>query len=157
MDTMHIRSAIASDAPGICRVHQRAVRLLCCAAYSPAQIEAWIGPRRAEDYIASMTNGERLWVAEISGTVVGFAGVQDDEITAVYVDPEHTRHGFGQLLLQAAEQSAQAHGVDCLFLEASLNAVAFYRHAGYGAEAPQTHRLRSGIAIPCVRMTKRLA
>jgi putative acetyltransferase len=157
MDTTHIRPAVAFDAPAICRVHQRAVRVLCRPDYTPAQIEAWIGPRRAEDYIAAMNSGERLWVAEVSGTVVGFAGVKNDEITAVYVDPAHARHGLGQALLQAAEQSARAHGVHCLVVEASLNAVPFYRHAGYGAEEPRTHRLRSGIAIPCIRMIKRLA
>jgi putative acetyltransferase len=156
MDTTHIRPAVASDASGICRVHQRAVRVLCRADYTPAQIEAWIGPRRAEDYIAAMNSGENLWVAEISGAVVGFAGLKDDEVTAVYVDPVHARHGLGQALLEAVEQSARTHGVQGLVVEASLNAVPFYRRAGYGAEEPRTHRLRSGIAIPCVRMTKRL-
>lgn len=151
-----IRPAIPGDAIGICRVHQRAVRLLCRGDYTAPQIEAWVGPRRPEDYIAALVDGERLWVASAAGRVVGFAGVKGHELTACYVDPDQGRRGIGQRLLRAVGSVALTEGAACLVVMSSLTALEFYHRAGYGADQPRTHRLRSGMTIPCVRLAKRL-
>ncbi len=156
MSDVTIRPAVASDASGICHVHQRAVRILCRFDYTADQVEGWIGARVPQNYVESMTSGEQLWVAESYGQVVGFAGRKGPEITAVYVDPHYARQGIGQQLLQVVEQSAATGGVPCVYLDASLTAVSFYTNAGYKSVENGTHRLRSGVEIACVRMEKRL-
>ncbi len=57
-----------------------------------------------------MTGREHLWVPESHGQVVGFAGIKDSEITAVYVEPREARHGIGTQLLQVVERFAAAGG-----------------------------------------------
>jgi hypothetical protein len=43
-----------------------------------------------------------------------------------------------------------------LQMDASVNAEAFYRRAGYDVVERGTHRLRSGLQMACVKMSKRL-
>lgn len=154
MSDVTIRPAVVADASDICACHQSAVRVLCGGDYTSTQIEAWIGTRTPLDYVESMKSGEALWVAEVEGQVVGFAGRKDDEITAVYVSPRYARQGIGQQLLQAVEQSAAKENVDYVSLDASLTSVPFYSHEGYTFVKQGTHRLRSGVEIACVRMEK---
>lgn len=156
MSGVTVRPARASDAPAICCVHQRAVRILCQADYTSDQVEGWIGARVPQDYVDSMTGGEHLWVAEIRGQVVGFAGIKGSEITAVYVEPREARQGIGGQLLHVVERVAAAGGLPCVYLDASLTAVPFYTNQGYQSVEHRTHRLRSGVDIACVRMEKRL-
>jgi GNAT superfamily N-acetyltransferase len=41
-----------------------------------------------------------IWVAEGAGRVVGFVGVNDGEVTHLYVEPEAQRAGLGTALLE---------------------------------------------------------
>jgi hypothetical protein len=49
-----------------------------------------------------------------------------------------------------------ARGIAQLHMDASINAEAFYRRAGYDVIARGTHRLRTGHEMACIRMSKRL-
>ena len=53
------------------------------------------------------------------------------EVRAVYVHPDHARHGVGSALLAELEGYARGRGLDRLSLQSSLNAVGFYERAGY--------------------------
>ena len=77
-------------------------------------------------------------------------------IQAVYVAPASARRGIGAKLLVAAEEAAVALGLTRLTLDSSLNAVAFYVHAGYSSDVAATHELEPGVFIPCVTMHKTL-
>jgi len=59
-------------------------------------------------------------------------------------------------LLAAAEDMARATGCARLFLSASLNAVPFYRRAGFITLREALYPHRSGIGIPSVYMEKRI-
>ena len=152
---MTIRLASVADAEGICAAHQASVRGLCAADYSPTEIEAWVGRLRPDGYVRSIS-GERMWVADEHGSILGFAARSGDEIRAVYVRPEVARQGVGRRLLQAAEASARAEGVALLRLDASVTAVPFYEQMGYVIRARGVHRLSDGTEIPSATMEKQL-
>jgi len=96
--------------------------------------------------------------AEDEGGLVGYAMVDLElgEVDAVFVDPAHQGRGVGRRLLRALEEMAAAHGFGHLFLTASLNAVPFYRSAGYEPVRHELYRHRSRLIIPAVYMEKRL-
>jgi len=74
------------------------------------------------------------------------------EVEAVYVRPEAGRQGIGLKLLQQLETRGRALGLSELNLYASLNAVPFYKRAGYLAQQESKYRLSTGLEISCVPM-----
>ena len=97
-------------------------------------------------------------VAELDGFIVGFGEIAPakNELRAVYVLPAKGRMGIGKRLLHHLEDLARSHGVDSLWLDASLNAEAFYAAHGYESTGRGIHELRSGRKMTCVKMGKRL-
>jgi putative acetyltransferase len=136
MDT--IRLATAADAEAICHVHQRAIRLSCGEAYSPAVVIPWAEARRPAMYLQTMRD-ETMFVAVRAGSVVGFCCVLGNELRGLYVDPE-TGRGTGSALLQRAEAVALAGQPAEVRVTATLNAVRFYERQGYQRLHPATVR-----------------
>jgi putative acetyltransferase len=135
-----------------------AIRELAKSHYTAEQIEAWAGLRRPDDYQPGIEAGQMV-VAEYEGQAVGFGTIdlETKQVQAVYVSPDHARRGVGTAVLETLEQKSVEAGIDALRLSASLNAVPFYRKAGYQEVERTTHRLEGGATtIPCVVMEKRL-
>lgn len=155
---MNIRRADDADRHGIWTVHVRAIREVCSTSYSAEQIDSWAGLLSPDSYVAVLRD-RVLVVAEDQSRIVGFGQLNpiSNEIDAVYVQPGRQREGIGRSLLLAVEEAARAAGARNLRLTATLNAVAFYKRAGYVEEGPTVHRLPTGVELQCVRMSKELA
>ena len=150
-----IRSARLEDAGSIARVHVASVEAISTSLYSPEELESWSKPRTIANYEELIRTREFL-VAEARNVIVGF-GVLNPEtsvIEAVYVDPAASGQGIGMELMRELEARAAVLGIKQLQLNASLNAVPFYRKAGYSGDAQQKYKLQTGIEIPCVPMSK---
>lgn len=153
-----VRRAREEDCEAIWRVHTRAIREIAKSHYTSEEIEAWASPRTPEHYVESIQNKE-FYVAEEDGVVIGFGTLnqQQGEIEAVYVNPEVVRRGVGKAILRGLEGRAKDLGIKSLKMDASLNAVPFYKSAGYEARKEMKHCLASGVEISCVLMTKELS
>lgn len=153
-----VRRASEEDAKGIWRVHTRAIRGIANSHYTPEEVEAWAGPRKPEHYAEAIRDKE-FYVAEEEGAVIGFGtfNPEGNEIEAVYVSPEVVRRGVGSSILRLLEERARELGLKSLKIDASLNAVPFYKSAGYEPQKEMNHRLASGVEIGCVLMTKELS
>ncbi len=158
MSMFTVRRAREEDSEGIWRVHTRAIRGIASSHYTPEEIEAWARPRQPEHYVEAIRNKE-FYVAEEDGAVIGFGTLNhhENEIEAVYVSPEVVRRGAGSAILRRLEERARDLGLKSLKMDASLNAVPFYRSAGYESQKVTKHRLASGVEIGCVLMTKELS
>lgn len=153
-----VRRAGEKDCEEIWRVHMRAIRGIANSHYTPAEIEAWASPRKPEHYIESIRNKE-FYVAEEDDAVIGFGTLnyKQSEIEAVYVSPAVVRRGVGLAILRRLEERARDLGIKSLKMDASLNAVPFYKSAGYESQKEMKHRLACGIEISCILMTKELS
>lgn len=136
-------------------MHVDSIRRFCAQDYTPQQIEAWAGPKRPEDYVRAMQDGEAMWVAHDASRLLGFAALRSDMIRAVYVAADSARQGVGTSLLAAIEGEARAAGINRLRLESTLAALAFYEAQGFARGAATMHRMR-GVDVPCVWMSKKL-
>ena len=150
-----VRRAVPRDAQALDALHKASVRALCAKAYSARQIEAWLGGRSPADYCRAMIAGERMFVVERDGLVVGFASIKGERLRGLYVDPVHGR-GAGPLLLGRAEQHVREEGAAVLSLQATLNAVAFYQRHGFVADRNNSV-VRGGRELAVVDMSKRLS
>ncbi len=78
-------------------------------------------------------------------------------VRAMYTSPRFVRRGIGRMVLSLCEQAAAAEGFTRVELAATMAGEPLYRACGYQEierfEAPT----RSGIAVPLVRMGKRIA
>ena len=150
---MQIRPATEADADAVLELHVRAIREVCSRDYTPEQIEAWAGPKRASHYLEPI-RGKRLVVAERAGRVVGMGDyhVSTNEICAVYVDPDFGGQGIGRALFQAVIAALKARGFTDAVLDASLTSVGFYQAMGCRIVEQRMHAFRPGVSIPCVRM-----
>ena len=158
MKKVAIRRAEEIDCEAILRVHIRAIRELAKNHYTPEEIDTWASPRKPENYAESVRNKE-FYVAEENGLIIGFGilNQSQSEIEAVYVSSEVARRGIGKAILQKLEERARDLNIESVKLDASLNAIAFYKNAGYEPQQETKHRLTSGVEIGCVLMTKKLS
>jgi putative acetyltransferase len=153
-----LRPAIATDADAILRVHHDSVRMLCSADYSQEQIAAWIGQADDAAWLgrALLLPGYQIVVAELYGSVAGFAERQGDEIFAVYVHPFQIRRGVASMMLAELEFGALVAGIRFLKVDASVTAERFYRAAGFQLIKRGTHTFRDGTQIASLQMFKNL-
>lgn len=88
--------------------------------------------------------GDRVFVADVDGRVVGLAHLQvspalerdrpSGKIGTLVVDAAHRGHGVGRALIAAVEDDAQLRGCGLLFLttrETRDDAHAFYERVGF--------------------------
>lgn len=127
-----LRRATASDAATIMRTRIAAIQGLASSHYPQAEIASWCSARTGESYYAEIERKVVL-VHEQDNELVAFGQLNPATavIEAIYVHPSCSRRGVGQRLLSALEVIAAENGLRELTLEASLNAVGFYRQAGY--------------------------
>lgn len=135
-----LRLAKISDASGILQTRIAAIRGQASLHYPAKEIEDWCSSRTAETYHPAIKR-QTVLVEEINESVVAFGQLNTETafIEAVYVSPSNSRQGVGLKILRALEAMAAVHGINALTLEASFNAVEFYRRAGYIPVAEQEH------------------
>ena len=150
-----IRRARQEDTQSIRNVHVASVTGIRTDLYTPDEIQAWAVPKKLESYWESIRTKE-FFVAEDDGTIIGFALLKPEtaEVEAVFVSPEVSGRGIGLELLSKLEERARVLGLKSLRLNASLNAVPFYKKAGYVAQQQSKYRLSTGVEIACVPMIK---
>lgn len=155
--TIQIRRAETADADGVYEVHSRSIREICRSHYSEADIDAWAGRLFPGVHVDAMSSHE-FFVAVEANLILGFGqlDIKTGEIEAIYVHPMAVSRGLGSRILGRLEEQALSAGLSSLRLDASLNSVGFYEHAGFRREAETTHVMRSGVEIACVRMSKAL-
>ncbi len=125
---MTIRPAEPDDAPAIATVHSRSRRVTM--PYLPEgshrrsheQVTAWVGEH--------VLPGNRVWVAEQDGQVVGYAALEGDLLDQLYLLPEARRQGIGTALLDEVKRASPG-GVRLWVFQANVDAQAFYRRHGF--------------------------
>jgi len=154
---IQIRRAEEADLGGICEAHTRAIREVCSSHYTPAEIEAWAG-RLFPGVHGEAIRSNEFFVAVEGSSILGFGqlNLETEEVRGVYVHPAAVRRGVGSLLVAELERRARSAGLLKLHLDASLNSVSFYRHAGFQIDGHATHSFSGEVEIACVRMSKDL-
>jgi GNAT superfamily N-acetyltransferase len=173
------RLARENDIPVLEQLIPLSVRGLQSACYSPAQIEAALGPVFGVD--RQLIRDGTYFVVERDGEIIGcggwskrrslFGGDQrrigpDTElnpahdparIRAFFVHPAWARQGIGRCLLAACEVAVRAAGFQTIDLVATLAGEPLYTAFGYTAVQRYEVPISGGLSLPVIRMTKSLA
>lgn len=157
-----LRPAGSDDAPALVALHFASVRSIAREHYPRSVLSAWAPEPDAgrESWMRGLIDSGRFLalVAERDGEVVGFALCEAGEgfLQALYVDPRRAGGGVGRVLLAACERAMREQGRSSAHVLASLNALAFYRAAGYRELGAASQPLADGSLLACMEMTKPL-
>jgi N-acetylglutamate synthase-like GNAT family acetyltransferase len=99
-----------------------------------------------------LVGADRVWIAELDGSVVGMAATvpqgQKAELEPVVVSSTHRRGGYGRRLVEAAVTDARDRGADQVYVRPvgrNTEAIRFFQAVGFGvvARVELTDALRS--------------
>ncbi len=172
------RLAKAEDRPALMVLMELAISELQKGLLSPAEIEASHAIMGIDTQL--IADGT-YFIVEADGALVGcggwsrratlYGGDHSERrdaalldparnaarVRAMYTHPDFTRRGVGRLILDLSERAAAAEGFTRVELMATLSGAQLYRACGYGDEEPVIDHTPSGVAVPLVRMSKRIA
>lgn len=172
------RLANEENVPALERLIPLSVRALQSAYYSPAQMEAALGPIFGVD--RQLIQDGTYFVVEDDRQIVGCGGwskrrslfggdhgrvEQDAEldpehdparIRAFFVHPAWARQGIGRCLLAGCEQAIREARFRTIDLVATLAGEPLYAAFGYTVVQRYAVPLTGALSLPVVRMTKRL-
>lgn len=154
--TLTFRKATISEAQLLFALHVKAVTVLCAVSYPQRILRTWFSDRDVDFYVTPVLQG-KVHVLESDGIIIGFIELNPSEITNVFVDPKFARRGFGSLLVNEGLHILRAAGSKKVEIEATLNAVEFYRKHGF-VEINRGVWItpRGKVKIPVVFMEKEL-
>jgi putative acetyltransferase len=133
----------------------------CRHVYTPEQLRVWLSRPLPNKVSELLTQGNVLVAKahnEIIGEIIGYGALDptDKVVEAVFVIPAYAGKGVGRALLDAVESLAQKLDLGELQLLASLNAVPFYRKAGYVFIEHGELPLTESLVLEYEKMEKRL-
>jgi GNAT superfamily N-acetyltransferase len=171
-----LRLAREDDVTALESLIPLSVRALQAPYYSPAQMEAALGPIFGVD--RQLIRDGTYFLAEQDGAIVGCGGwskrkalfggdrgragedgaldPQHDpaRIRAFFVHPALARRGIGRRILTACEEAILAAHFRAVDLVATLAGEPLYAAFGYTAVERYEIELTGGLSLPVVRMTK---
>jgi putative acetyltransferase len=157
MEMIWIRPFRPEDAPLVLDLFRDTVRRVNAKDYGPEQIRAWASDEIDPEAWAHRFSGRFVRVAEVSGTVAGFAELEPDgHIDRFYVSADRQGMGIGSSLMAEIEQETRRLGIGELFAEVSISARPFFERQGFEVRSPQLVTLR-GVEFLNFRMAKRIA
>ena len=114
--------------------------------WSKELVRALRRERGSPDCIRGLIEDEAVFVAHDGPAVLGVVSVKDNELTKLYVDPDHQRRGVGRRLFTHAEAVIRRRGFAGMFLGAAVrSSLPFYEKMGMRIR--QTRRIDRGPSI----------
>ena len=129
---MLIRLFQKQDSDRIAQLFHDTVREVNIRDYSPEQVQAW-APEDLylSDWTEDCTNSF-TYVAEEDSEIIGFAQLEaNGQIDCFLCHKDYHRCGVGTRLYRAIEAKALELKIDCLFVEVSITARAFFKSRGF--------------------------
>jgi putative acetyltransferase len=133
--TPALRPFLPADTPVLAAIFAAAVQELTGDDYDETQQEAWASVADDEEEFGKKLAGELTLIATVKNAPVGFASLKGkDHIDMLYVHPGAAGQGVASALLDALEKLAGGRGAKNLTVDASDNALDFFRKRGYVAQ-----------------------
>jgi putative acetyltransferase len=130
-----LRPFLPSDTAMLAAIFVAAVQELTGDDYSETQQEAWAEAADDEESFGKKLAGELTLIATLQNAPVGFGSLKDaNYIDMLYVHPSVAGRGVGAMLCDALEKLAGARGTTSLSVDASDNALDFFKKRGYVAK-----------------------
>ncbi|KRP63476.1 GNAT family N-acetyltransferase [Pseudomonas orientalis] len=153
---LQIKRATPDDADSAFEIRREAILGQCIGAYTAEQMALWTRGSASDGYSVLME--KRFYLGCVNGEPVatGMLDLANNEVGALFVRPAFTGRGYGKAMLDHLENVARHIALEEVVLDATLNAVSFYRACGYVGDEQAMYRSPSGLVLACVPMVKHL-
>jgi GNAT superfamily N-acetyltransferase len=159
---VEIRPARPEDAAAVAEVHVRTWQAAYEHVFGGERLATIDNPERRARWERWLEAGERVWVAEPEGRVVGFAWIGDSrdvaaadegELFAIYVLPEAWGSGAGAALMGAALPALRERYPTSILwvLEDNPRARRFYEREGWSLDGGRKEDTFLGVEVTEVR------
>lgn len=146
MENLLIRPALISERVELEHLQWRA------SLNNPGDREALLAHPDAIQLPAEQIAAGGVFVAELSGAIVGFAAVLprsdgQSELDALFVDPDIQRRGVGRALIEHCASFARTQGSSALYVVGNPHAEAFYTVCGFRVVGTFETRFGPGLSM----------
>jgi GNAT superfamily N-acetyltransferase len=143
-DPVHVRLARPSERLALEALQARA------SLANPSDREAILANPDAIDLPAEQLDDGQVYVAEVAGSILGFAALlpREDgnaELDALFVEPDIWRQGLGRKLIEHCTVAARLRGAAAIHVVGNPHAEGFYRACGF--ELVGTTATRFGVGL----------
>ena len=119
---------------------------------NPGDREALLANPDAISIPDAQIEGGSVFVAEADGVIVGFAAILpradgDQELDALFVEPDRQRGGIGSKLVEYCAQAARAQGSTALHVVGNPHAEVFYKSCGFQLRGHEQTRFGVGLLM----------
>ena len=133
------------DDSALMQLFTQTIHNVCQNAYTSEELHAWAPLKRDFHAFSRSFSGSHCLVARENKQIIGFCDMEKDGyINRLFVHHTRQGEGIGSALLQKMLAFAQKKGLDYVYLEASRNAVSFYKKHGF-IENGCIRRIKNGV------------
>ncbi len=152
---IRFRPGTADDGAAMLDIHRNAVLNVAIKDYGPEIAASWAHGLTVEGYGKGMKDGAIFEVAMVNGHIVAFCSTRENEVTGLFVDPDHMGKGIGAaLLLQAVARFERAGATEAVLI-ASITGVALYERLGFRQVRSYEKSTRGGLNMAVVDMVRK--
>jgi ribosomal protein S18 acetylase RimI-like enzyme len=127
---MKIRKFQDKDSGKVSYLIRRALNEVNIKDY-PKSVIVYLSKYNAPSKLIKRSRLRDIYVIVDDNRILGTAGLKNNNVFSVFVDPTYHGKGIGQRLMRHVEQIAKKRGICTLTLISSLTAVGFYEKLGY--------------------------
>lgn len=158
---LHLRQATFGDVAPILALIKGAIAQGCRGHYDEAQQQAVYETYACTLFVDVLSPMETIVlethdIRQGDRRLVGLGQLDPARarLRALFVSPNWQGRGLGRLMLSAVESVAASYGLPELEGAMSLNALGFYRHAGFAPVRPVQASQTLGVPVPVQLMRK---
>ncbi|WP_417713365.1 GNAT family N-acetyltransferase [Pseudophaeobacter arcticus] len=129
------RRSHKDDARAVFDLVSASVARLAPDPYPAEVVATWMSGRSPADYVADC-QGKEIWIAQDGAVPVGFSHGVPGEVVRLFVAASQTGKGVGVGLFERALADARTSWDGPVTIEATLNAVPFYKRFGFVEVGP---------------------
>ncbi len=128
MKDLKIKKAMSQDIPVIVRIHRACVKVINAKYYPKSVILAWLKQVSANNVKSQLRNSKWI-VLRLNDKIVGFAqySIEDKTLYQINILPKYSGKGFGKIVYAYIENEFLKNKIKTVVLNATLNAVPFYK------------------------------
>lgn len=156
VNQIKVRKVALRDISAIVRIHKSCMRTANAKAYPKSAVSVWLKQIHATSVKSQLSNSKWI-ILKLNDKAIGFAqySVEDETLYQINILPRYSGKGFGRMLYAYIEKEFLKHNARTIDLNATLNAVPFYKKLGFKKVKNISFKLDS-VSVKMVEMRKKL-
>lgn len=147
---MHVVNAKRGDCQEVCSFREKSIRSLVSEEYLSVLLE-----NNSYEGVLDELEKEKVFLIFGKDRIIGSLTISENQISGIYVHPDHSNEGIGGRLLRYAEKYLKRHRYRKAYLYSTKDNFLFYLKRGYFQEGI-AYSFNTKVPLEFIRMGKKL-